>query len=285
MKATIRNKLVAGFSAVLVLMTAVAVIGGYAVFSLRHSAFDATRVGAQLNSLSLEIQIHNLEAARKIKNYLAQAGVPGSEKTREGNLEEAKFEINEIQSLAAKAVVVAPTNESRAKFAKISDAVGQYAQALTKVVEEGKIDANSKGAKDATAAYDDAAENLSETAEDGEVVGRDASQNSLQAIERTSSRSVNLVVGISLFGLALGIIVSYRLSRAILVPVDHLREVAESVSLGNLDIAVRRYSEDEIGDLADSFSRMVIAVKYFRMEAELNQADASVEKVSDERTL
>jgi methyl-accepting chemotaxis protein len=93
------------------------------------------------------------------------------------------------------------------------------------------------------------------------------------------------VVGISLFGLALGIIVSYRLSRAILVPVDHLREVAESVSLGNLDIAVRRYSEDEIGDLADSFSRMVIAVKYFRMEAELNQADASVEKVSDERTL
>ena len=74
------------------------------------------------------------------------------------------------------------------------------------------------------------------------------------------------------------------LSRAILIPVDHLREVAESVSLGNLDIAVRRYSEDENGDLADSFSRMVTAVKFFRMEAELTQSEAASE-VSNERSL
>jgi hypothetical protein len=38
--------------------------------------------------------------------------------------------------------------------------------------------------------------------------------------------------------------------------------------MGNLEISVRRYSEDEIGDLADSFARMVAAVKYFRMEME-----------------
>jgi methyl-accepting chemotaxis protein len=97
----------------------------------------------------------------------------------------------------------------------------------------------------------------------------------LEAIDHTSSQSVSLVTGISILGLALGFIVAYKLSRAILVPVDHLREVAENVSLGNLDIAVRRYSEDEIGDLADSFSRMVTAVKFFRMEAELTQAEAN----------
>jgi HAMP domain-containing protein len=38
--------------------------------------------------------------------------------------------------------------------------------------------------------------------------------------------------------------------------------------MGNLDVSVKRYSEDEIGDLADSFSRMVAAVKYFRLEME-----------------
>ncbi len=42
--------------------------------------------------------------------------------------------------------------------------------------------------------------------------------------------------------------------------------------MGNLDITVRRYSEDEIGDLADSFSRMVTAVKFFRLEAGEAQA-------------
>jgi methyl-accepting chemotaxis protein len=72
----------------------------------------------------------------------------------------------------------------------------------------------------------------------------------------------------------LGITMSYKLSRAILVPVQHLKSVAENVSLGNLDTAVRRYSDDEIGDLADSFSRMVIAVKFFRSEAEFAQTES-----------
>jgi len=67
---------------------------------------------------------------------------------------------------------------------------------------------------------------------------------------------------------------TFTLARAILTPVDHLKEVAESVSLGNLDVSVRRYSEDEIGDLADSFSRMLAAVKYFRFEMESMQGDA-----------
>ncbi len=56
-------------------------------------------------------------------------------------------------------------------------------------------------------------------------------------------------------------------SHGALDPVEHLKSVAENVGLGNLEIGVRRYSEDEIGDLADSFSRMVTAVKFFRMDA------------------
>jgi HAMP domain-containing protein len=70
---------------------------------------------------------------------------------------------------------------------------------------------------------------------------------------------------------------SYKLARAILVPVEHLKDVAENVSLGNLAIEVHRYSDDEIGDLADSFSRMVTAVKFFRMEAEATQVEAAAE--------
>ncbi len=275
MKGTIRNKLIAGFSGVLVLMAAVATIGGYAVFTLRSDANDATRVGARLNSLALEIQVHNLEAVRKVKNYLAQAGPTGTEKKRQMYLEEAKFEINEIQSLASKAVALAPTAQARNKFSKITESSKQFDESLAKVVETNSTSAIGEAAQSALSAYEDAAEDLHESAEDGEVIGHDASQRSLEAIDHTSSQSVSLVIGISILGLALGFLVSYKLSRAILVPVDHLKDVAESVSLGNLDIAVRRYSEDEIGDLADSFSRMVTAVKFFRMEAELVQAEAN----------
>jgi methyl-accepting chemotaxis protein len=273
MNGTIRNKLIAGFSGVLILMAVVAGVGVYAVFSLRRDANEATRVGARLNSMALEIQVHNLEAVRKAKNYLDQTERADIPRKRQAGLEEARFEINEIQSLAGKAVGLARTRETRAKFVKIAEASAQFDATLTKAVAASKSGVAGESAKTATAAYEDAAEELHESAEDGEVVGQDASQTSLEAIEHTSSRSIGLVIGFSILGLILGVLVSYKLSRAILLPVDHLREVAESVSLGNLDIQVRRYSEDEIGDLADSFSRMVTAVKFFRMEAELNQSD------------
>src|SRR5579863_7623691 len=196
MKATIRNKLTAGFSGVLILMAAVAAIGGYAVFSLRRDANDATRVGARLNSLALEIQIHDLEASRRVKNYLALAATSGTEKKRQMYLDESTFEINEIQTLAAKAMEIAPTPEMRAKFTKIAEASTQFGVALGKAVEATKSDANGEYAKAATTAYEDAADDLHDSAEDGEVVGHDASQTSLEAIDRTSSRSVALVIGI-----------------------------------------------------------------------------------------
>jgi methyl-accepting chemotaxis protein len=268
MKPTIRNKLTAGFAGMIVLMAIVAGIGGYAVFSLRRSAYDATRVGARLNSYALEIQVHNLEAERRVRDYMMLAKSGGSEKKREMYLEEAGFEIHEIQSLAQKAISISPTSEMRGKFEAIAEGVSQYEQALGKAVEANQHAAGSADAQTATEAYEDIAESLHESAEDGEVAGKDASQSSLESIDRTSRRSVSLVVGISCLGLVLGIIVSYRLARAILVPVDHLKSVAENVSLGNLDVKVHRYSEDEIGDLADSFSRMVTAVKFFRMEAD-----------------
>jgi methyl-accepting chemotaxis protein len=241
MKPTIRNKLTGGFSGVLLLMAVVSAIGIFALFSLRHSAQDATRVGGQLNSVALEIQVHNLEAQRRIKGYLTDVTKVGAKRAREMYLDEAAFEIHEIGSLADRAVSIAPDAEKRGKFQEIVSG---------------------------------SAEQLHEDAEDGEAAGRDASQTSQDDIVRTSRRAVWLSVGVSLLGLLLGITMSYTLSRAILTPVNHLKDVAENVSLGNLEVSVRRYSEDEIGDLADSFSRMVAAVKYFRLEMESMEGSA-----------
>src|SRR5580693_3729452 len=109
MKATIRNKLVWGFSGVLLLLASVAAIGIYAVFSLRHSAQDATRIGGRLNAMGLEIQVHDLEAQRRVTGYLADVKTLGAVRAREMYLDEADFEIHAIESVAAKAIEIAPT--------------------------------------------------------------------------------------------------------------------------------------------------------------------------------
>jgi methyl-accepting chemotaxis protein len=272
-KPTIRNKLLAGFSGVLLLMAGVAGIGIYAVFSLRQSAQDATRIGGQLNAMALEIQVHNLEAQRRIKGYLTDVKKLGAQRASEMYLDEASFEIHEIENLADRAVALAPDAEKREKFQKIVSSVGVYEKALDQAVavaETGKTEAEAA----VVDAYEASAEQLHENAEDGEAAGRDAAQTSQDDIALTSRRAVWLSVGVSLLGLLLGIVVSYALARAILIPVEHLKSVAENVSLGNLEVSVRRYSEDEIGDLADSFSRMVAAVKYFRLEMETMESEA-----------
>jgi methyl-accepting chemotaxis protein len=270
MKATIRNKLVWGFAGVLALLASVAAIGIYAAFSLRHSAQDATRIGGRLNATALEIQVHTLEAQRRVKSYLLEVKSLGPEKARELYLDEADFEIAAIDSLASKAVTIAPTEEKRDKFFKIVNQTAVYKSALAATVKAAEGPDYNPGSVDQ--AYEQSAQQLHDDAEDGEVAGREASQASQIDIDSTSRRAVALTIGISLVGMLLGIIMSFTLSRAILVPVEHLKDVAENVSLGNLEIAVRRYSDDEIGDLADSFSRMVTAVKFFRMEAQEVQA-------------
>jgi methyl-accepting chemotaxis protein len=277
MKPTIRNKLVYGFCGVLLLLTAVAAIGIYAVFSLRHSAQDATRIGGRLNAVGLEIQVHNLEAQRRIRGYLDGIATMGAAKAREMYLDEAEFEIHAIEAQAAKAVEIAPGAEKREKFQKIVDSVAVYRKALTATVAAAEKDPMSPATRAAAAQYELAADQLHDNAEDGEAAGRDASQTSQEDIDRVSERSTTLSLVVSLVAIVLGISMSYKLSRAILIPVDHLKTVAENVSLGNLDIAVRRFSEDEIGDLADSFSRMVTAVKFFKIEAETAGAEAGEE--------
>ena len=92
-------------------------------------------------------------------------------------------------------------------------------------------------------------------------------RNFMVSSERISSQAVPLVIGVSILGFVLAAGASIVLARAILIPVEHLRVVAEKVSLGDLDISVTRYCDDEMGELADSFSRMVSAVKFFRMDA------------------
>ena len=58
------------------------------------------------------------------------------------------------------------------------------------------------------------------------------------------------------------LIVAFFLSRSIVRPIVQLSDAAEKVSMGDLAVNVEVKSNDEIGDLADSFGRMVTAYRF-----------------------
>jgi HAMP domain-containing protein len=56
------------------------------------------------------------------------------------------------------------------------------------------------------------------------------------------------------------------ISKGIVNPLRELKEAAEGISRGKLDVKVNVKSDDEVGDLADSFERMVAAIRYLKEE-------------------
>ena len=59
-------------------------------------------------------------------------------------------------------------------------------------------------------------------------------------------------------------VVSWLASRALVKPLLELRAATERISRGDFDVQLAIDSRDEIGQLADSFDRMVAAIRYFR---------------------
>ena len=190
MKPTIRNKLLAGFSGVLLLMAGVSGIGIYAVFSLRHSAQDATRIGGQLNAIALEIQVHNLEAQRRIKGYLTDVKKLGAQQARDMYLDETSFETHEIESLADRAVGIAPNAEKREKFQKVVSSGAAYEKALDRAVEAVETGKPESEVVAANAAYDASAERIARKCRGRRGCRADAAQTSQDDITVISKRAV-----------------------------------------------------------------------------------------------
>ena len=77
------------------------------------------------------------------------------------------------------------------------------------------------------------------------------------------------------FALAAGLF----LSRKITGPILQLRDIANKVSLGDLNFTDTVNAQDEIGELSDSFERMVTAIRFLvaeGRETEEEKAHATV---------
>ncbi len=104
-----------------------------------------------------------------------------------------------------------------------------------------------------------------------------AALDSLEELEKdlkdnTSSTLITLVIIIIVViivvpGLA------YYLSRGITKPIVQLNDAAEKISTGDMDVNVDVKSDDEIGDLAQSFGRMVASMKFMMEDDEPAPSD------------
>lgn len=107
----------------------------------------------------------------------------------------------------------------------------------------------------------------------GLVVKQDRAE-ALEPATRAGLRMLALIVPL-LLGV---VVVSLLASRALVQPLAALRSAADRISRGDLDVQLDIPSRDEIGQLADSFERMVAAIRFFRERREVEDDEALYEE-------
>lgn len=90
------------------------------------------------------------------------------------------------------------------------------------------------------------------------ILGVDMDASEVVARQEFIGNTIYVVVGVSIL-VAGGIIAAF--SRTIIRDINLLNEGAEKISMGDTDVTINVRRSDEIGDLADSFSRMVASLK------------------------
>lgn len=93
----------------------------------------------------------------------------------------------------------------------------------------------------------------------GMVVKIDVKE-ALQPILNTRDMIIMLSIALAI----IVILLSSYISKGVVRPIRELTEAANNISKGNTNIKIDIRSNDEVGDLAESFERMLAAIKFFK---------------------
>lgn len=95
-----------------------------------------------------------------------------------------------------------------------------------------------------------------------EVVGTQMISVPAQTVINTARRSLVIILAVftTLFAIAI-ILVNLWLKRYVVRPINRMASVAEAVSTGDTNAEFIKWSEDEVGNLTDSFNRMRLSLQ------------------------
>jgi len=85
--------------------------------------------------------------------------------------------------------------------------------------------------------------------------------SALEEAGRIQTRTLFLVAGFTIAVAILGVALAWGITRSVTRPVRRLVEVADNISMGDLDMPVQVTSRDEIGELQESIERMRLSLK------------------------
>lgn len=85
-------------------------------------------------------------------------------------------------------------------------------------------------------------------------------ENQIEANGRQAIQATVVMVIVAVVGVLLAVLVGAFVSRHISRPIGEMVRAADKLALGDINVNVEVDSKDEIGELADSFRRMIVNI-------------------------
>jgi len=163
---------------------------------------------------------------------------------------EARTEYYKNMSAGGKAELAQRLETSRLEFNNLYEEVRGKLQAREPVNREEFEERMDKVVKDYTTVLDDLQSEFDKN------MG-----SALEEAGRIQTRTLSLVAGFTIAAAILGVALAWGITRSVTRPVRRLVEVADNISMGDLDMPIEVTSRDEIGELQESIERMRVSLK------------------------
>ncbi len=263
MKLRLREKLLGGFAAVLVLMAVVAVMG---IMRLQQAADRTERLyvenvlGVQF---ALETKAQMFASAREEK----RAFLTEDKSQRESLIKLSRDEMAAAEKAMQDYHQTFASQADADQWAEIEAKVGKVItdrEAVLQLIEQGKDEEAAKVASGMVTNIQEMDKALTETGQ----FNADLAKDSKDAAGASAGSSRNLLIGITLVAVVVGFAIAFWLARSISGAARQAADAATSISRGDVNVSVNIKSKDEMGDLANAFTDMTAYLKEMVAAAE-----------------
>jgi len=256
----ILNKLLLGFLLIVAISVVAGIININTMSVIKEASQEIAREGDELVYFERLLYLIIKQQVSEM-NYL----ISGNSEYLEGD-EDIDEEVEKYISLA---LSIVEDEDEAEELREIEEAVENYEDIFTQEVLSLYASGDKEGAIQlANGEYAVEIQNVNLMLQE---LSEDAREDVAEEISE-SEEMIQIAYNLSVFGsiglVLLGVLFSIIIARGITKPITHLRDVADKISLGDLNTKVSVDTHDEIGDLAAAFERMIAAVRFFASESE-----------------
>ncbi len=208
-----------------------------------------TTLNNRLTKITLINNIIDRGNGIRIANFRSDANRDYTE------LKNALTEFDDIQATLDEIRTLAFSADDIARLDTIESAANQYRDEMNEKIAVN--DALTRLGVERAAAGDSMLEDALTTFERGDAAAQEVA---LQTIDKTNS-AVTMLISFFVVALILGVAINMAIVRRITRNIKQVGDAAEKLSVGDINVKIDVNSEDEVGQMAESFKNMVASIQ------------------------